>query len=254
MSRGLWQERYLERFYPTVSGYLDGMTEFHRLCATVIPADSNILEIGSGPSNPTSRFLTSRGKLTGVDVDPAVHTNDALDTAFVLSDDRYPVEDDSFDACVSDYVVEHLTDPARHLHEVRRVLRPNGVYVFRTPNRFHYVTVAAWLTPHWFHELVANRLRNLPAGSHDPYPTLYRLNSRSSIERTAAETSLQVETLRLIEKDPWYGRSSRVLFLTFMLYERLVNSHQLFAPFRANLLGVLRKRGDEPAPEPTSQA
>jgi SAM-dependent methyltransferase len=238
-----WQEAYLNRFYPESSGWIDGDTEFHRLCASVIPAGSNIMEIGSGPPNPTSRFLHSLGRLTGVDVDPEIYTNDALDSAHVLTCDTYPAEDNTFDACVSSSVIEHITDPASHMKEVKRVLKPNGVYVFRTPNRFHYITIVAHLTPHWFHKLVANRLRNLPAGSHEPYPTFYRMNSRSSIERIAREAGLHVEQLRLIEKEPWYGRSSRILFLAFVLYERLVNSHQLLARFRVNFLAVLRKRG-----------
>lgn len=210
------------------------------MCSASIPAGGAIFEVGSGPSNPTSRFLSTLGRVTGVDVDPAVLTNDALDTALVLNDDRYPVPNAAFDACVSDYVIEHIADPARHLYEVRRILKPNGVYVFRTPNRFHYVSLAARLTPHWFHELVANRLRNLPPGSHNPYPTRYRMNSRDAILRAAAAAGLEVETLRLLEKDPWYGRSSRPLFLAFMLYERVVNRYEALAGLRANLFGVLR--------------
>ncbi len=237
-----WQEAYLNRFYPQSSGWIDGITEFHRLIESVIPPGGEILEIGSGPPNPTSRFLHSLGKLTGVDIDADVRTNDALDVAHVLADDTYPVADAIIDACVSDYVIEHLANPAAHLREVWRVLKPNGVYVFRTPNRFHYVTLAAQLTPHWFHELVANRLRNLSAESHDPYPTLYRMNSRSSIVQAAREAGFEVAELRLIEKDPWYGRSSRALFLTFMVYERVVNAHESLAGLRANILGVLRKK------------
>lgn len=245
MEEKSWQEVYLERFYSSKPGWLDGITEFHRLCTASIPAGSAILEIGSGPSNPTSRFLSTLGRVTGVDVDREVLTNDALDTALVLSNDTYPVPDAAFDACVSDYVIEHMKDPLRHLNEVRRILKPHGVYVFRTPNRFHYVALAARLTPHWFHELIANRLRNLPRGSHDPYPTHYRMNSRGAILQAVAAAGLEVDTLRLLEKEPWYGRSSRVLFLTFMLYERVVNRSELLAGFRANLLGVLR-RGPSP--------
>ncbi len=228
-----WQEVYLERFYPQSSGWIDGITEFHRLIESVVPTGGEILEIGSGPPNPTSCFLRTLGGLTGVDVDPEIHTNDALDKAHVLSGETYPFASNAFDACVSDYVIEHMTNPALHLREVWRVLKPNGVYVFRTPNRFHYVTLAARLTPHWFHKLVANRLRNLSAASHDPYPTLYRMNSRSSITRMAAEAKFDIEELRLIEKDPWYGRSSRALFLAFMLYERVVNAHESLAGLRA---------------------
>ena len=238
-----WLEDYLEVFYPKSSGWIDGDTEFHRLCASAIPAGGSILEIGSGPPNVTSRFLSTLGTLTGLDADPEIYTNNALDAAHVLSGETYPFGDDTFDACVSNSVIEHITDPDSHMKEVSRVLKPRGVYVFRTPNLFHYVTVAAHLTPHWFHELVANRLRNLPAGSHAPYPTLYRMNTRSRIMRTARAAGLDVEQLHLIEKEPWYGRSSRVLFLGFMLYERVVNSHELFAGFRVNFQAVLRKKG-----------
>lgn len=238
-----WQDAYLRKFYSQTSGYVDGITEFHGLCASVIQPGSTILEIGSGPSNPTSRFLSSLGTLIGVDIDPEVRNNDALEQAHVLDDDVYPIADGTVDACVSDYVIEHLAGTGVHLREVWRVLKPNGVYVFRTPNRFHYVTVAARLTPHWFHQLVANRLRNLSPESHDPYPTLYRMNSRSSVMRTARASGFEIAELRLIEKDPWYGRSSRFLFLAFMLYERVVNAHEVFAQLRANILGVLRKTG-----------
>ncbi|HEX2721553.1 MAG TPA: methyltransferase domain-containing protein [Gemmatimonadaceae bacterium] len=236
-----WQDAYLAKYYPPSSGWIDGETEFRRLCAASIRPGSEILEIGSGPPNSTSRFLSSLGRVTGVDVDPDVRTNDALVAAHVLSDETYPLPDCGFDACVSDYVIEHIADPESHLREVARVLKPGGVYVFRTPNRFHYVTLAARLTPHWFHVLVANRLRNLPADSHQPYRTSYRMNSTASIRAAAAAARLEVEELRLLEKDPWYGRSSRALFLLFMLYERLVNSHEVFAGLRANFLATLRK-------------
>jgi hypothetical protein len=88
---------------------------------------------------------------------------------------------------------------------------------------------------------VANRLRNLSEESHDPYPTRYRLNSRRAVRRHAARAGLAVETLRLIEKEPSYGMSSRVLFLTFMVYERIINSTELLRDLRSTLLAVLRK-------------
>lgn len=238
-----WQQNYLDRFYSRLSGWTDGTTEFHQLCAAVIPSNgSAILEIGSGPSNPTSRFLSSIGRLQGIDVDPDILTNDALESAHVLTGDAYPFPDNIFDACVSNYVIEHISNPSHHLQEVRRVLKPNGVYVFRTPNRFHYTAIVSHLTPHWFHKLVASRLRNLSAESHEPYPTLYRLNSRAKIEHYAAELNFAIDQLRLIEKEPSYGMSSRFLFLGFMVYERVVNAYDVLAGFRANIIAVLRKK------------
>jgi SAM-dependent methyltransferase len=235
-----WQETYLSTFYATDRGFVDGTTEFHNLCASVCRKGARILEIGAGPSNATSTFLASLGELHGMDPDVSVKQNSALRSATVLVGDRFPLDDESFDVCVSNFVCEHVLEPAVHLAEVRRVLVPGGAYVFRTPNRFHYVAGVSALTPHWFHELVANRLRNLESGAHDPYPTHYRMNSQGRVRQLAREAGLRVESLRAVEKEPSYGMSSRLLFLTFMAYERLVNSTELLAGFRSSLFAVLR--------------
>lgn len=236
-----WQQNYLDRYYSRSSGWIDGTTQFHKICSSVIPSGGEILEIGAGPSNFTSTFLSGLGNLQGVDIDPDISTNDALSAAHVLTGDAYPFPDNTFDACVSNYVNEHISDPRRHLQEVRRVLKPNGVYIFRTPNSFHYTAIVSRLTPHWFHKRVANRLRNLPPESHDPYPTCYKLNSRARVEQYASELGFAVDQFRIIEPNPSYGMSSRVLFFGFMAYERIVNASEKLAGLRANILAVLRK-------------
>ncbi len=236
-----WQQDYLAKYYSAASGWTDGNVVFHNLLRSMIPQDGEILEIGAGPNNVTSDLLATLGRVTGVDIDPDVQNNTALAAAHVLDGEAYPFDDNTFDACVSNYVIEHVADPAGHLTEIGRVLKPGGVYIFRTPNFWHYVSLVSHLTPHSFHRLVANRLRNLPAESHDPYPTHYRLNTRSAVERAAKQAGLTVDRLDLIEKEPMYGLGSRLLFFPFMAYERLVNSTEAFAGFRANLLGVLRK-------------
>jgi SAM-dependent methyltransferase len=236
-----WQQEYFEKYYSAASGWTDGTTDFHELCKSRIPPGSEILEIGSGPPNPTSEFLASIGKVRGVDIDPDISLNDALESSHVLTDDTYPFEDHAFDACVSNYVVEHVADPRAHLREILRVLKPNGVYVFRAPNFFHYVSIVSHLTPHRFHLLVANRLRNMPSESHDPYPTQYKMNTRRALEQKAHETGFQIDEIRFIEKEPMYGLGSKLLFFPFMAYERVVNRFDVLQPLRANILAVLRK-------------
>jgi hypothetical protein len=125
------------------------------------------------------------------------------------------------------------------LREVQRVLRPGGAYVFRTPNRFHYTAMVSGLTPHSFHLKMANKLRAIDG--HDPYPTWYRLNSRNRIKEFASAAGFEVDYLRLVEKEPSYGMSSRVLFLIFTAYERVVNSADIFSFLRSTLFVVLRK-------------
>lgn len=236
-----WQERWVNRYYDRAKGWVDGTTQFHALCRANIARGARICEIGAGPSNQTSRFLATIGEVHGVDIDDAVLGNDALASAHVVTDDRFPFDDESMDACVSDYVIEHVEHPDRHLREVFRILKRGGAYIFRAPNRYHYVSLVARYTPHWFHELVSNKLRNLPEDAHEPYPTFHRLNSRRQVVDAANRCGFSVAELTLIEKEPSYGMSNKALFLLFMAYERVVNSTEALAGMRANILAVLRK-------------
>jgi SAM-dependent methyltransferase len=237
-----WQDLYLARYYRGVEGWVDGTTEFHRLCAEHIPPGARILEIGAGPTNKTSQFLAGLGELHGVDLNESVKTNEALLTAAVIVEDRYPFDAADFDACVSNYVMEHVENPKRHLREIQRVLKPGGVFVFRTPNTWHYTALVSRRTPHSFHERLANRLRNLPDGSPDPCRTYYRLNSRRKLRAACAACGFELASLTMVEKEPSYGLSSRALFMMFLAWERLVNSRESLAGLRSNIFGVARKR------------
>jgi len=46
--------------------------------------------------------------------------------------------------------------------------------------------------------------------------------------------------LSIIEKEPSYGRTSKMLFYPMLAWERTVNAHDIFSLLRANLLVVLR--------------
>ena len=145
---------------------------------------------------------------------------------------RLPFAERSFDACVSNYVLEHVDSPGEHFREVSRVLRPGGVYCLRTPNQWHYVTLASRLLPHSVHLRLANRLRDLSADAHDPYPTHYLANSSRAIHRGAAAAGLAPVHLSVLEHEPSYGRCHAALFYPMMLYERLVNATDLLTMFR----------------------
>jgi SAM-dependent methyltransferase len=240
MSSRSWQERYLHRFYDSRPGWIDGTTEFHNLCADVIPRGGRILELGAGPSNRTSRFMAELGELHGIDPDPDVADNDALASAEVMTTDAFPYAPASFDACVSNYVVEHVVDPRLHLQQIRSVLKPGAPYVFRTPNKRHYAYAVAALTPHSFHRALAIRLRNFPEEAHEPYPTVYAMNTVNKIRSLAQSANFSVDVVRVVEKEPLYGLASRALFLPFMAYERVVNTTDRFAGLRSTILAVLR--------------
>src|SRR5688572_7661336 len=214
---------------------------FHALCADMVGNGQDILEVGPGPSNPTSKFLASLGRTHGLDCDLAARTNPFLHSFHELTGPTFPFRDKRFDAVVSNYVVEHVVDPSSHLREVFRVLRPGGVYVLRTPNLYHYVIAVSALTPHWFHIRAANRLRRLPFGSPEPYPTLYRMNTMCAIRDCATAAGFRIRSIDLVEKEPSYTVASRVLFLAGLAYERAVNRFDALRNFRANIFAVIER-------------
>jgi SAM-dependent methyltransferase len=230
-----------DRYYYSRAAYIGGTERFHELCRTRLPAGGRILEIGAGPANPTTAFLAGLAPVTGLDVSAEVLANPNLTEARVFDGTKMPLPGEAFDLCVSNYVLEHVADPAPHFQEVFRVLKPGASYCFRTPNRWHYVTIASKLIPHSLHLRWANKLRALDSDAHDPWPTLYRANTRRALRRLAQRSGLWPEELRMIEAEPSYGALHPLLFYPMMAYERLVNSSELFSPFRVNILGTFRK-------------
>lgn len=237
-----WRERCLRKYYFGRPGWLNGTQRFHLLVKSVAPPHTEILEIGAGSDNQSSRFFATLGRLVGLDVDPAVSGNTSCAEAWVSDGVRIPCEAGRFGLVVSDFALEHVADPPAQCREIARVLSPGGCFVFRTPNLFHYVSLGAWLTPHFVHELFANRLRGLSAQEGHVYPTYHRMNTRGRCHRDLAAAGLAVESMEFVESEPSYGMVSRLLFYPFMWWERLLNATPLLEGLRCHIHCVARKQ------------
>jgi ubiquinone/menaquinone biosynthesis C-methylase UbiE len=220
---------------------VSGTKAFHDLCSSTLRGRNQILEIGAGPSNETSDYLAALGQLTGVDISNEIAGNRALKQWRVFDGRNLPFEDNSFDGCVSNWVLEHVEFPTEHLKEVHRVLKPGGVYCFRTMNAMHYVGAIANFSPQWFHEAVANRVRGLSAEAHAPYPTFYRCNTLRAVFRNSESSGFSRVSVTAYEAEPSYGRASRILFYPMLAWERAVNASQTLQFLRAGIFGNLVK-------------
>lgn len=231
----------LRFFYPGEKW--DGTAAFYRWVRQDLGPSTALLNLGAGPAtgSPVRSFRGEVARVVGADIDGAVLENDELDEAHVTDGTSLPFPDESFDVVLSDYVLEHVEHPMAFLREVRRVLKPRGCFLFRTPNRLHYVSLVAQATPHWFHELVANRVRGLPSDAHEPWPTYHRLNTCRAIRTAARRAGFSRSDFRMVEFEPSYLVFHAVPFAFGVAYERVVNSTNLFAPLRANIFGRLER-------------
>jgi SAM-dependent methyltransferase len=117
-----------------------------------------ILDVGCGSGEIAEHFFP-RNEVHCVDIeDQRLHPERSRFSA--VQDERLPFEDAIFDVVISNHIIEHVPDRERHLDEVRRVLKSDGLAYLATPNRYfpfevHYrLPLLHWLPNGCFHALV----------------------------------------------------------------------------------------------------
>jgi SAM-dependent methyltransferase len=220
------------KYYPN---YVRPDVRFDRAIRRYLHATDSILDAGAGRGEKFRYdYKTWVERVVGVDVEEGVLTNPNLDEAYVADLADLPFDDATFDLVFSRCVLEHVEDPVSVLEELRRVLRPNGHLIFRVPSRFHYVSIAARLTPLRFHRWF-NAQRGFGA---ENFPTFYRINDRSTLRSLAAATGYGIRELELFEMKPSYLVFHPLAYRVGIGYERLVNRFDRLQGLRSNIIGV----------------
>jgi len=91
-----------------------------------------------------------------------------------------PYADQAFDAVVCVDVLEHVRDLQQVIHEIARVLRPGGLFLFDTINRNPLARLAT-IT------VAEDILRLLPRGTHDPALFIKPAELRSALSAAGLE-------------------------------------------------------------------
>ena len=208
----------------------------------VIRPGNRVLDAGCGRYLRLCKELTGIAEMVGIDLDTTMETDNRRAPFGVRGDlSRLPFCSGAFDVVVSRSVVEHLADPPAVFREFSRILRPGGIVIMVTPNKFDYVSIIASLTPHWFHQRLVSRIFRVPEG--DIFPTFYRANTPSAFRKTLRAAGFEEREFITINHYPAYLMFSPVLFRLGMLYER-ITSLSLFSGLRGSLLGVFEKKAN----------
>jgi len=209
-------------FYPQYGDNWDNRL-FREEALRHLDKDMVLLDIGAGAGIvPDMNFQGVVRQVVGVDPDERVLSNPFLDKAYVVfGESMEMIADASVDVAISCNVLEHLDNPKAFFREVYRVLKPGGLFLAKTPNKYHYVPVIARLTPDFFHKFI-NKQRGRK--EVDTYPTRYLVNTRSDQHTCAAESGLAVMSMKYYEARPEYLRMNFLTYGLGIAFERCVNS------------------------------
>src|SRR5262249_37466854 len=197
---------------------------------------SAILDAGCGIDAPLTRKLGARVSVVGIDLCHGLPNDLRVVTGDLA---HLPFRDGCFSLIFSRSVFEHLTDPRQVLKEFHRVLRPNGICVILTPNRFDYSSVLAALTPQRFHQWFVRKVYD--PQYYDTSPAVNRANTPGFFRSVAKTTEAwKIRRISGVRPSPATLAFSRVLFRIGIGYDWLLALFRLTA-LQPSLLVVLQR-------------
>lgn len=221
----------------------DGGVEFFGRVATVLKPSDVVVDLGAGrgawyyedhsePRRRLRNFKSMVAKVIGLDIDPVVMKNPTTTENAIICDDRLPLEDNSVDVIVSEYVLEHIQKVSAFVAEIDRVLKPGGYFFARTPHKYHYVSIAARLIRNANHVSFLAHLQP-DRKAEDVFPTAYLLNTMTDIRR---HFNGYEDFSYLYANEPSYFFGSRIGYWFFSALHKL-----LPAVCVSNVYVVMRK-------------
>jgi GT2 family glycosyltransferase/ubiquinone/menaquinone biosynthesis C-methylase UbiE/glycosyltransferase involved in cell wall biosynthesis len=150
-----------ERMTSAAEGQIE-FEHYHRYCFTRDLCDGrDVLDVASGEGYGAALLAGVARSVVAVEIDSesVAHAGAnyrAANLRFLQGDAlALPLADGSVDVVVSFETLEHLADQNRFMAEVRRVLRPDGLFVVSTPDRSVYSAPGSDPNPYHTLELTA---------------------------------------------------------------------------------------------------
>lgn len=200
---------------------------------------AKVLDAGCGPG-----YVAAGAKLLGADVEGIDFSAGMIEQAktqfpgieFSIADvEDLPMRDETFDAVLCNIVLFHVTDPERGMSEARRVLKPDGRFVF-----------SQWLGPDRSecYELLLDVIgRHADMSRADPAPNAYALSNETQVSEMMQRTGFTDIKAEIVENILYApGPSFFEFFMKFGVRVPLIFDRQ-----EANVQASIREEIDEAA-------
>jgi SAM-dependent methyltransferase len=144
---------YCRHIFPRLMDWIMDGEEFHRLRTALLrPVHGEVLELGLGTGLNLAHYPSTVSRLHAVDpvaLLPGKVMERRAHCPFPVvvqeaTAERLPHADRSFHCVVSTWTLCTIPDPVQALREVRRVLKPAGMFLFLEHGRSDDRAIAAW--------------------------------------------------------------------------------------------------------------
>ncbi|NHN90570.1 glycosyltransferase [Acetobacter sicerae] len=157
-----------ERFMPDMRGET-ALEHMHRylFAREVISEGAAVLDVASGEGYGSALLSAKAGTVVGVDVsqNAAEHAQRKYGNERVrfLTGDvcALPLPSDSIDFIVSFETIEHVADHEKMLEEFVRVLKPSGVVIISSPDKYRYSMATGYSNEFHVKELFSHEFQQL---------------------------------------------------------------------------------------------
>ena len=233
------QNALRERYRSETSGWQPATEVFADCVRSQLAPSSCLLDLGCGRGGLIEQLAHPLSQTVGVDPDWVSLREHRLGLNGAVALGRLPFAENSFDVVYASWVLEHWEYPERELVEIGRILKPNGSFIFITPNRGHWLIALNRLlgSAESVQKQLVSRLYG--RAEADTFPIFYRVNDPRSLNSVLANSNMRLKTLHCIG-DPTYLAFTEGLFRVLISAESLTPREN-----KLHLVGVLQKSVSE---------
>jgi len=157
-----------ERFLPHLSGVIE-LEHVHRYVYSMpFVEGKDVLDIACGEGYGSALLARKAATVVGIDIDDESISN-AQESYSAQSSLRFsigsllsiPVPDSSIDVITCFESIEHVTDHDQVMNEFKRILKPDGMLLLSTPNKFVYSDLTGYKNPFHPRELYQSEFETL---------------------------------------------------------------------------------------------
>lgn len=219
------QDKYRSIYKKINPKWQESTTIYHDLISQNTNKDTYILDVGCGHSTLLADIYTKTQYTYGIDPDiNAVKRNTLIKNVQQGNVESLPYKDNFFDLVVCAWVFEHLAKPQESFKEIYRVLKPNGKFIFLTPNRNNYNVWIIRLIPEIFHNFLTTKLYNRQ--EHDTFLKKYKANTVKDINWILESTGFN-EIKIIPNEDPSYISFNSITFKLALLLDKVFKNNKV---------------------------